>query len=211
MCGTGAAASGQNATAQGNGAVANGDNTMALGTNTRASFAGSVAIGNGAQANADPTTAVGSNAIANGNNSVALGANTTANGSNSVALGQGSVANRANSVSVGDASTGLARQITNVAPGTQGTDAVNLSQLQATVSEMKDRIDETGAISEAASQIQLPPGDVQGVGVGLGGQGSQAALAVGFVGEVRSNMLAKLTVGVSRNTTNIGAGLTLGW
>jgi autotransporter adhesin len=47
-----------------------------------------------------------------------------------VALGQGSIADRANSVSVGGGSAGN-RQITNVAAGTQGTDAVNLNQLNA--------------------------------------------------------------------------------
>jgi autotransporter adhesin len=46
-----------------------------------------------------------------------------------VALGQGSVADRADSVSIG--SVGSERQITNVAAGTEDTDAVNLSQLNA--------------------------------------------------------------------------------
>ncbi|MFA9439331.1 YadA-like family protein, partial [Uliginosibacterium sp. sgz301328] len=46
----------------------------------------------------------------------------------SVALGAGSVTDRINSVSVGSA--GKERQITNVAAGTQDTDAVNLSQLK---------------------------------------------------------------------------------
>lgn len=60
---------------------------------------------------------------------MALGANTTANGNDSVALGQGSAANRPDSVSVGNAAAGMTRQITNVAPGTEPNDAVNLGQL----------------------------------------------------------------------------------
>lgn len=62
------------------------------------------------------------------NNAVVLGHNAKVTGEGGVALGAGSVANRANAVSVG--STGANRQIINVAAGTEGTDAVNVSQLQ---------------------------------------------------------------------------------
>ena len=63
------------------------------------------------------------------NNAVVLGHNAKVTGEGGVALGAGSVANRANAVSVG--STGANRQIINVAAGTEDTDAVNLSQLNA--------------------------------------------------------------------------------
>lgn len=62
------------------------------------------------------------------NNAVVLGHNAKVTGEGGVALGAGSVADRANAVSVG--STGANRQIINVAAGTEGTDAVNVSQLQ---------------------------------------------------------------------------------
>src|SRR5690606_32820414 len=58
----------------------------------------------------------------------ALGFNAYAASDSSVALGQGSVADRDHTVSVGSA--GNERQITNVAAGTEGTDAVNLDQLE---------------------------------------------------------------------------------
>jgi len=48
---------------------------------------------------------------------------------NAVALGAGSVAFETNTVSVG--APGAERRITNVAPGINGTDAVNLNQLDA--------------------------------------------------------------------------------
>src|SRR5690606_37246256 len=51
----------------------------------------------------------------------------------SVALGVDSVADRAYTVSVGSA--GAERQITNVAAGTEATDAVNLAQLEAVTSD----------------------------------------------------------------------------
>ena len=60
--------------------------------------------------------ALGPGAVASDGNSVALGANSQTGGRSSV-------------VSVG--SPGQERQITNVAPGTFGTDAVNLDQLNA--------------------------------------------------------------------------------
>lgn len=84
----------------------------------------------------DDAVASGSNAVAAGAGSKATGANSTAIGyggvaaaDNAVALGAGSVADRANSVSVGSA--GNERQVTNVAAGTEDTDAVNVAQLKA--------------------------------------------------------------------------------
>jgi trimeric autotransporter adhesin len=67
---------------------------------------------------------------ATGSESVAIGGNAQALANNSVALGSNSVADRENTVSVGSA--GNARQITNVAAGTEDTDAVNVAQLKST-------------------------------------------------------------------------------
>jgi autotransporter adhesin len=75
------------------------------------------------------STATGANSAASGARSTALGQDSTASADNSVALGQGSIADRENSVSVGG--VGSERQITNVAAGTEGTDAVNVAQLNA--------------------------------------------------------------------------------
>ncbi|MGE8331312.1 MAG: YadA family autotransporter adhesin, partial [Paraburkholderia nemoris] len=92
------------------------------------------------------------------------GAAANASASNSVALGQGSIADRANTVSVGAA--GQERQITNVAAGVQGTDAVNVNQLQQSVG---------GAVSQANSytddQIRSARRD------GYGGAASAMAMA----------------------------------
>ena len=73
--------------------------------------------------------AVGFNAIASGDAAVAIGASATASGAKSVALGYVSVADRDKTFSIGQ--PGFTRQIINVAAGTQATDAVNYSQLQA--------------------------------------------------------------------------------
>src|SRR3546814_2027660 len=103
-------------------AYAPGDYASALGAESWASGANS--------------TAVGFYSTAYGDDSVALGANSIADADNSVALGAGSIADRDNSVSVGSA--GNERQITNVAAGTEDTDAVNLAQLQE-VAKTADR------------------------------------------------------------------------
>ena len=67
-------------------------------------------------------------AVNTGSRSVAMGAGSQAIADNAVALGADSVADRANAVSVG--SKGNERQITNVAEGTEDTDAVNVGQLK---------------------------------------------------------------------------------
>jgi autotransporter adhesin len=130
-----------------------GNNITGLGATGEEAQAGeidSVAIGNNAATNA---AAVGSIALgtdatvgAGGTGSVALGTGSTATVTNSVALGAGSDASRGPVAgyvafglpgtwdSVGEISVGAPgseRQITNVAPGSALTDAVNMAQLQA--------------------------------------------------------------------------------
>lgn len=85
------------------------------------------ALGQDALAQFNNTTAVGAGAQATVANATALGDGAVASGANSVALGAGSVASAPNTVSVG--APGAERRITNVAPGQDPTDAVNMSQL----------------------------------------------------------------------------------
>ena len=124
-----AVASGKQAVAAGANASAAGPNSTALGANSVASVIGATAVGTGAEATGSAAAAIGANASATALGSVALGNMAEASADGSVALGQGSIADRANTVSVGSA--GRERQMTNVAAGTEATDAVNLSQLNA--------------------------------------------------------------------------------
>ncbi|WP_196786248.1 YadA family autotransporter adhesin, partial [Burkholderia territorii] len=97
----------------------------ASGSNSSAGGSGSVASGSN-------STAVGNNSTASGNGSTAIGVGSTASGNNSTAIGAGSNdGGRSNVVAVGSAES--ARQVVNVAAGTQGTDAVNVNQLNASV------------------------------------------------------------------------------
>jgi len=134
-----AIALGTNSHAQSAGAIALGSGATAVRSNSVAIGAGatalsSVAVGTGAQAIGTNTTALGDNAVASGNLAVAVGNNASATHANSVALGNGSTTNAANTVSVGSA--GAERRITNVASGSNDTDAVNVMQLNAALSSI---------------------------------------------------------------------------
>ncbi|MGJ8525926.1 hypothetical protein LMG33818_001674 [Halomonadaceae bacterium LMG 33818] len=126
---------------------ANGSNSVAIGPEAVADGASSIASGEGATAKGSAAVASGAHSKAEANNATALGANADAKSSGSVALGANSVADRSGmngkkeafsgttvnstqgAVSVGSA--GNERQITNVAGGTEDTDAVNVRQLKS--------------------------------------------------------------------------------
>ena len=109
-------------------------NTTALGAGAQAGATGdgqigATAVGAGALANAANALALGQGAQANFAGATAIGQGAMATAAGSVALGQGSIANLPNTVSVG--APGAERRITNVAPGVNPTDAVNVGQLEA--------------------------------------------------------------------------------
>jgi autotransporter adhesin len=148
-------AAGSKGVAVGSGATVGGDHGTAVGGDSYAAGRNDTAVGGNAKVKADGSTAVGANtniAVA-GTNAVAVGegasvtaASGTALGQGSsvtatgaVALGQGSIADRANTVSVGN--SGVQRQITNVAAGTQVTDAANYGQIQAALATAKTYAD----------------------------------------------------------------------
>ncbi|VWB13200.1 putative hemagglutinin-related autotransporter protein [Burkholderia lata] len=156
------------------------DNAIAIGGSAYASNAykggtlvngGAVAIGEHASATAGGATAVGGYSYANtfssafgdmasasGENSSAFGSYTTASAKDSVALGSGSVADRDGTVSVG--STRFARQIVNVAAGTQQGDAVNVAQLAGVVGALGG-----GAAVNPDGTIEAPTYTVGGTNV----------------------------------------------
>lgn len=173
--------------AYGAGSSATGGNSSAIGYNTQAAGLGSVAIGNGASAT--------------GANSVALGANSTDGGQSNV-------------VSVG--AVGAERRIINVAPGTGGTDAVNVNQLNASatstlasanaytdsglnalgaefghqITALGSRLDGIGAMSAAQTAMAMNPAGA--------GEGLKNRLVVGVGGYGGD---AAIAVGYSYSTT----------
>ncbi|WP_277425412.1 YadA-like family protein [Pseudomonas chlororaphis] len=109
-------------------------NNRSAAAKPKATGVDSIAGGAGAVASGNNSAAVGTRSQATGENSAALGNGAKASARNATALGTHSVADRENSVSVGSA--GNERQITNLATGTRGTDAVNLDQLTRSVADI---------------------------------------------------------------------------
>jgi autotransporter adhesin len=240
-------ASGAGAVAIGVGTQAHGEGAQAIGPGASAGYAGSlaigqgatitaptdptdrnvigaIAIGQGARANADPATAVGYQANAAGSNSVALGYAATANGNNSVALGAGSVANRDNSVSVGDAATGMQRQITNVAPGTMPSDAVNLGQVQGMIYQATSGIlnqanrhaDAVAAMSAATSMTPMFGPKGYSLTAATANVGSQTALGIGFarsfyVKDHPAYVQASVGINSGGGSAVVKVGASIGW
>ena len=171
------------ATAYGSHSLAQDANTTAIGFRATATFEGSVAIGFQARAIADPATAVGANSLASGNDSVALGASAQATGNRAVALGAYSVADQPNTVSVGSA--GNERRITNVAPGVNPTDAVNISQLGGLQQQVNDvtNVAYSGiAMSMAMAGTYMPnlESGEKALGIGIGNYRGYGALGMNF-------------------------------
>ncbi|HEY1076490.1 MAG TPA: YadA-like family protein [Fontimonas sp.] len=215
--GTDAQALAEGGIAMGAGATAVQSNSVAIGAGARAQS--SVAVGTGAQATGTNTTALGDNAVASGATAVAVGNNAVASGDNSVALGNGSVATQANTVSVG--SETQQRRITNVAPGVDPTDAVNLSQLNQYQDETNYRIYQQGRLlnsvgaMSAAMAMAIPDPRVKGddqIAVGFGNYRDSQSVAASYSQLVNDNFA--LRVGGAYATggeSMVGAGFTIGW
>ncbi|MDO3527170.1 YadA family autotransporter adhesin [Ralstonia pseudosolanacearum] len=196
------------------------------------------AMGAAASAGGDQSVATGHNAQSGGDSSVAMGANAKATANHAVAVGSGSVANRANTMSVGSA--GNERQITNVAAGVQGTDAVNVSQLSQAVyaavgdlpagTTAKQYTDEQigmvrqgisqvarGAYSgiAAATALTMIPDVDQGksiaIGIGSATYKGYQAVALGASARISHNLKAKMGVGYSSEGTTVGMGASYQW
>ena len=138
----------------------------------------STAIGGGyAKAEGQFATAIGSLSQATAENAVALGGAATANVYGGVALGTSSVANRAaeagvvgafapegadgltwkaNAGAVSVGSNTITRQITNVAAGSEATDAVNVAQLRAATENAGWNLSTNGVATEATN---VKPGE----------------------------------------------------
>ncbi len=169
---------------------------QAIGCGAQAGYGdGNTAIGAGSAAGlGDGNTAVGTGAYATGNYNTAVGTGAQATGGNSVAIGAGSVADRPNTVSVG--SPGYERQVTNVAPGTAPTDAVNVSQLRS----IGSRIDRVGASAFALSALAPLPYDPDNptqYSVGLGTYNGEYAMAFGVYHYTKKDVLINAAFAIS--------------
>ncbi|KUZ89374.1 hemagglutinin [Burkholderia ubonensis] len=156
--------------------------------------------------------------VTTGSSSVAIGANSTDGG-------------RQNVVSVG--SDTQQRQIINVASGTQGTDAVNMNQLntvqsrlstalsgrQAQINSLGSQLQQTNqmatqgiaAVGAMASIPQLDRDANFGMGVGTSTFLGQKAMAVNMQARITENLKASINGGFSGGQKVIGAGMLYQW
>jgi trimeric autotransporter adhesin len=153
-----------------------------------ASGSDALAVGSGSVASGSTSTAVGTGSVASGSASTAVGSGAHASANNSVALGANSVANEANTVSVGAA--GSERRVTNVAPAINGTDAVNLNQLNAGLGTVQNQVNDNlkksyggsaAALAFAALRYDDRPGKIS-AGASTGFYHNQMGLAIGVGG-----------------------------
>jgi hypothetical protein len=173
----------------------------------------SVAIGGNATANSGNSIALGSGSQASGSGSSAVGANAVASAPNSVAIGYGSIASEANSVSVG--SPGNERTITNLAPGVNPTDAVNMGQLESVqdgVNSVARRAYSGVAAATALTMIpEVDLGKTIAIGVGTANYQGYSSVAIGLTARITQNLKVKAGVGTSSSGTVYGAGLGYQW
>ncbi|WP_034177522.1 YadA family autotransporter adhesin, partial [Burkholderia ambifaria] len=192
---------------------ATGSNAMALGPNAAASGANGLAVGSSANASADGGTAIGASALVSGSKGTAIGTGATASAAGSVALGANSVASEANTVSVG--APGSERRITNVAPGINPTDAVNVSQLGAVQQDVNNVARKAYAGVAAATALTMIPevdaGKTLSVGIGGASYQGYSAVAIGFTARLSENLKLKGGVSGSSAGYTYGAGLGYQW
>jgi trimeric autotransporter adhesin len=186
----------------------------------------------GAVATGTHSTALGALASATGAQATAIGSGAKASAANSVALGANSVADRDNTVSVGSA--GNERQVTNVAAGTQGTDAVNVDQMNQGITQgvsqanaytdrrfnaLGDQVSSVArgaysGIAAATALTMIPdvdPGKTIAVGVGTANYKGYQAAALGASARIAANIKVKLGAGISAEGTAVGAGASYQW
>ncbi|OBY91883.1 hypothetical protein A6723_017415, partial [Pseudomonas sp. AU11447] len=216
---SGGIAMGIYSSSQGNGSIAIGtlataiaDHAIALGYGTNASGVDSLALGTSASATAASSLALGTSAVATAGNSVALGANssTTANlaaaGYNPGTAALSGVASATNGeVSIG-AST-QERRLTNLAAGSQATDAVNVSQLQsedAKVANLAATAASALGTTVGTNAAITAPSYLLAKANTLGGT-SGAATNVGAGFDKVDGALGNLDGRVTQNTTDIAA------
>ncbi|WP_246288315.1 YadA-like family protein [Achromobacter pestifer] len=187
---------------------------IALGQQARTVMADGIAIGTQALANAEQGVAIGTSSSVSVGGGVALGAGSIANTAAGVAgyvppgadsAGIDATRSKLAAVSIGDVAAGEYRQINGVAAGTVDTDAVNVSQLKAVVSN----------VSELAAGVVKydtnPDGTVNYESVTLNPGGDPARLGNVAAGDVSAtstdavngSQLYETNQQVAENATNI--------
>jgi autotransporter adhesin len=109
--------------------------------------------------------------------------------------------------------------MTNVAPGVNGTDAVNLNQLNGAVGGVQKQINDTArsaysGIAAATALALLPssrPGDRLTMGIGAATYHGYQAVAIGASAMVTSRLEVRTGVGFSSNGATAGVAAGYHW
>lgn len=251
--GTDSSAEGWGATSVGTTAKAISVGATAIGNNAQAKdSAYATAIGTSAQARGTYSNALGALSKASAWGASAIGIYSNATAKNGLALGSYSVANRAEgasgydpvskaastdasptwkstmgAVSLGDQATGKTRQLTNLAAGSEDTDAVNVAQLkslQSTINnlggslvninnrlsdmthEYKKGIAGTTAIA-SLHYLDYDPDNKWSFAAGYGHYKGENAAAIGAAYRPNEDVLLNLSTAIGANHL-VGAGVS---
>jgi autotransporter adhesin len=189
----------------------------------------------------EDAVAVGENAMVGADHGTAVGQGAAAMAEGSVALGQASVADRANTVSVGSAGNERQiTNVADATQGTDAINKRQLdrgvasanSYTDARVNALSDsfelfqgavddrlrkqdrRIDRQGAMGSAMMNMAVSAAGVRTpnrVGVGVGFQGGESALSVGYQRAFSDRATLTLGGAVSSDDTSVGVGAGFGW
>ncbi|SDR48899.1 Head domain of trimeric autotransporter adhesin [Burkholderia orbicola] len=200
--GNSASATSQSSVALGNSSAAiGGNNGTAVGVSASASSAWTTALGSMAQADGASATAIGAQSHATGRRSIALGITASSTGDQAVAIGYGALADRDFTVSVG--STTQQRQITNMAAGTEDTDAVNVGQMNAGLSTTNASIAATNtALSTTNASLSTTNATLSTTNSSLSTTNTLLSTANSQIASLQGDMTAAKT-GISTNTSDI--------
>lgn len=225
-------ASGTQSIAIGFGNKVTGDHSGAIGDPTVVDADNSYAIGNNSKIGGTSTAAnvklnnvfvIGNNSEVNGSNTVVLGSNVNTSASNAVVLGDGSVGVD-NAVSVG--APGKERQIKNVKPGTEATDAATVGQVQEvaqgaynnavylsnSINKLDSRINKVGAGAAALAALHpLDTDDKFTMGLGYGNYRSANSMAMGMFYRPTDKIMISVggAFGNGENMVNAGISFAL--
>lgn len=231
--GTSALAYGPNDTALGANARVNADGSTAVGANTSiaATATNAVAVGESASVGAASGTAIGQGAAVSADNAVALGRNAVANRANTVSVGSAGAERQVVNVAAGTAATDAvnlqqlqAGDAASVATANAYTDNridswdTNLASLRSDTDRrfhsLDQRIDRMGAISGAYAGMAMNTAGLSGanrVGVGVGSQGGESALAVGYQRALGNRASVSIGGAFAGNEKSVSAGAGFSW
>jgi autotransporter adhesin len=184
---------------------------------------------------------MGEGAVASGASATAIGQGATATAANSVALGQGSVADRADTVSVGSvgnerqvANVAAGTQATDavnkgqldggIATANSYTDQrfgamadsfdIYKGEIDQRLRHQDRRIDRQGAMSAAMLNMATSAAGVRTqnrVGVGVGYQGGESALSLGYQRALSERATVTIGGAFSSDDSSVGVGAGFGW